>query len=131
MDYSGALKKENKKELVFNNTLNSYLNNGYSILRKNNNNNNIEIFYSFNYENIKKINKEKKNKMLLNNMINNWNDFRDQDIEYYGTRSVFSNYKKTIENMVKEDNNINEELYNLINNLDLQNSDNNSDDEYN
>ena len=131
MDYSGALKKENKKELVFNNTLNSYLNNGYSILRKSNNNNNIEIFYSFNYENIKKINKEKKNKMLLNNMINNWNDFRDQDIEYYGTRSVFNNYKKTIENMVKEDNNMNEELYNLINNLDLQNSDNNSDDEYN
>jgi hypothetical protein len=64
-------------------------------------------------------------------MINNWNNFREQDIEYYGTRSIYFNYKNVIENMVKEDNKINEELYNTINNLNSVNSDNNSDDEYN
>ncbi len=129
MNYSDALKKKEKKEIVFDNTLNNYLNNGYSIIR--NNNNNIKIIYSYNYENIKKLNNEKNNKLVLNKMINNWNDFRDQDIEYYGSRSIYFNYKNVIENMVKEDNKINEELYNTINNLNSVNSDNNSDDEYN
>lgn len=129
MNYSHALKKKEKKEIVFTNTLNNYLNNGYSVIRKDNNN--IKIIYSYNYENIKKLNNEKENKLLLNKMINNWNDFRDQDIEYYGSRSIYFNYKNIIENMVKEDNKINEELYNTINNSNSVNSDNNSDDEYN
>ena len=129
MNYSDVLKKQEKKEIVFNNTLNHYLNNGYSIIRKHNNNN-IEIIYSYNNENIKKLNNEKKNKKILNKMINNWNDFRDQDIEYYGSRSIYFNYKNIIENMVKEDNKTNEELYNMINNINSVNSDNNSDDEY-
>tara|TARA_B100001093_G_scaffold515949_1_gene593553 strand:+ start:554 stop:943 length:390 start_codon:yes stop_codon:yes gene_type:complete len=129
MNYSDALKKKEKKEIVFDNTLNNYLNNGYSIIRKHNNN--IKIIYSYNNENIKKLNNEKKNELLLNKMINNWNDFREQDIEYYGSRSIYYNYKTQIENMVKEDNKINEELYNTINNLNSVNSDNNSDDEYN
>lgn len=130
MNYSDALKKKEKKEIVFTNTLNNYLNNGYSVIRKDNNNN-IKIIYSYNYENIKKLNNEKENKLLLNKMINNWNDFRDQDIEYYGSRSIYFNYKNIIENMVKEDDKINEELYNTINNSNSVNSDNNSDDEYN
>ena len=129
MNYSDALKKKEKKEILFTNTLNNYLNNGYSIIRKHNNN--IKIIYSYNNENIKKLNNEKKNEILLNKMINNWNNFREQDIEYYGSRSIYFNYKNVIENMVKEDNKINEELYNTINNLNSVNSDNNSDDEYN
>ena len=129
MNYSDALKKKEKKEIVFTNTLNNYLNNGYSIIRKHNNN--IKIIYSYNYENIKKLNNEKNNELVLNKMINNWNNFREQDIEYYGSRSIYFNYKNVIENMVKEDNKINEELYNTINNLNSVNSDNNSDDEYN
>ena len=129
MNYSDALKKKEKKEIVFDNTLNNYLNNGYSIIRKHNNN--IKIIYSYNYENIKKLNNEKNNELVLNKMINNWNNFREQDIEYYGSRSIYFNYKNVIENMVKEDNKINEELYNTINNLNSVNSDNNSDDEYN
>lgn len=129
MNYSDALKKKEKKEIIFTNNLNNYLNNGYSIIRKHNNN--IEIIYSYNNENIKKLNNEKKNELLLNKMINNWNNFREQDIEYYGSRSIYFNYKIQIENMVKEDNKINEELYNTINNLNSLNSDNNSDDEYN
>lgn len=129
MNYSDALKKKEKKEIVFTNTLNNYLNNGYSIIKKDNNN--IKIIYSYNYENIKKLNNEKNNELVLNKMINNWNNFREQDIEYYGSRSIYFNYKNVIENMVKEDNKINEELYNTINNLNSVNSDNNSDDEYN
>jgi len=129
MNYSDALKKKEKKEILFDNTLKNYLNNGYSIIRKHNNN--VEIINSYINENIKKLNNTKKNKFLLNKMINNWNDFREQDIEYYGTRSVYFDYKTIIENMVKEDNKINEELYNTINNVNLANSDNNSDDEYN
>ena len=129
MNYSDALKKKEKKEIVFTNTLNNYLNNGYSIIKKHNNN--IKIIYSYNYENIKKLNNEKNNELVLNKMINNWNNFREQDIEYYGSRSIYFNYKNVIENMVKEDNKINEELYNTINNLNSVNSDNNSDDEYN
>ena len=64
-------------------------------------------------------------------MINNRNDFRDKDIEYYGSRSLFYNYKQIIEDMVEEDNKINEELYNIINNLNSIYSDNSDNDEYN
>ena len=38
---------------------------------------------------------KKKNKIILDKMINNWNNFRDQDIEYYGTRSIFYNYENS------------------------------------
>ena len=62
-------------------------------------------------------------------MINNWNDFRNKDIEYYGSRSIYYNYEKIIENMIEEDNKINKELYDIMNNLDSINSDNNSDNE--
>ena len=46
-------------------------------------------------------------------MINNWNDYRNKDIEYYGTRSIYYDYEKVIEKMVNEDNKINKELYDI------------------
>jgi len=124
MNYSEVLKKNDNKS-QYNNTINNYLHNGFSIIRKVNNK--IEIKYSYNYQNIQNLNNEKKNKIILDKMINNWNNFRDQDIEYYGTRSIFYNYEKKIQNIIEEDNKINKELYDLINNLDLINSDHNSD----
>ena len=127
MNYSKALKKNEEKKIVYNNILDKYLSNGYSILR--NKNSKVEIINAYNYENLKKLNEENKNNKILNKMINNWNNFREQDIEYYGTRSIYYNYKEDIKNMVEEDNKINEELYNIINNLDSINSDIYSDNE--
>ena len=127
MNYSKALKKNEEKKIVYNNILDKYLSNGYSILR--NKNSKVEIINAYNYENLKNLNEEKKNNKILNKMINNWNNFREQDIEYYGTRSIYYNYKEDIKNMVEEDNKINEELYNIINNLNLINSDIYSDNE--
>ena len=127
MNYSKALKKNEEKKIVYNNILDKYLSNGYSILR--NKNSKVEIIYAHNYEKFKKLNEENKNTKILNKMINNWNNFREQDIEYYGTRSIYYNYKEDIKNMVEEDNKINEELYNIINNLVSINSDIYSDNE--
>ena len=127
MNYSKALKKNEEKKIVYNNILDKYLSNGYSILR--NKNSKVEIIYAHNYEKFKKLNEENKNNKILNKMINNWNDFREQDIEYYGTRSIYYNYEEHIKIMVEEDNKINEELYNIINNLDSINSDIYSDNE--
>tara|TARA_Y100000389_G_scaffold192607_3_gene220292 strand:- start:3609 stop:3998 length:390 start_codon:yes stop_codon:yes gene_type:complete len=127
MNYSKALKKNEEKKIVYNNILDKYLSNGYSILR--NKNSKVEIINAYNYENLKKLNEENKNNKILNKMINNWNDFREQDIEYYGSRSIYYNYEETIKNMVEEDNKINKELYDIINNLDSINSDIYSDNE--
>ena len=135
MNYSKAIKKNEEKKIVYNNILDKYLSNGYSILR--NKNSKVEIIYAYNYEKFKKLNEENKNEenkndknnKILNKMINNWNDFREQDIEYYGTRSIYYNYEENIKNMVDEDDKINKELYDIINNLDSKISDNDSDNE--
>ena len=130
MNYSKAIKKNEEKKIVYNNILDKYLSNGYSILR--NKNSKVEIIYAYNYEKFKKLNEENKNdknNKILNKMINNWNDFREQDIEYYGSRSIYYNYEENIKNMVEEDNKINKELYDIINNLDSINSDTDSDNE--
>lgn len=44
---------------------------------------------------------------LLEKMINNWNNYRDEMNDLLGDRSPFLNYKKEIENLVKEDIKIN------------------------
>ena len=40
-------------------------------------------------------------------MINRWNNYRDEMNDLLGDRSPFLNYKKEIDNMVKEDIKIN------------------------
>lgn len=127
MNYLKILKKNEEKKIIYNSTLDKYLSNGYSILR--NKNSKVEIIYAYNYEKFKKLNEENKNNKILNKMINNWNDFREQDIEYYGSKSIYYNYEETIKNMVEEDNKINKELYDIINNLVSINSDIYSDNE--
>ena len=121
MNYSDIVKKKTDKIINDNNLLNTK----YTLIRKINNV--IEITYSKNYENIKKINNEIRNKEILNKLINNWNTFRDNDIEYYGDRSLYYNYKEEIDNIIKENNEINKNYYERINNLDLSDSEINSD----
>ena len=127
MNYSDILKKNNNNSVVYNSKSSKLLDNGYSIIRKNRDTNNIEIIYSRNYENKKKLEFEKKNNILVNKMIANWNNFRNKELEYYGSRSIYYKYKETIENMVEEDNRFNKELYDLTNNNSLFDSDGNSD----
>ena len=127
MNYSDILKKSNNNSVVYNSKSSKLLDNGYSIIRKNRDTNNIEIIYSRNYEDKKKLEFEKKNNILVNKMIANWNNFRNKELEYYGSRSIYYKYKETIENMVEEDNRFNKELYDLTNNNTLFDSDGNSD----
>ena len=61
MNYSDILKKNNNNSVVYNSKSSKLLDNGYSIIRKNRDTNNIEIIYSRNYENKKKLEFEKKN----------------------------------------------------------------------
>ena len=64
-------------------------------------------------------------------LSNNWNKFRDEDIELLGDRSIYFNYKEEIEKMVEEDEYIAEEIYKYNNGIlgsDYE-SDNYSDDE--
>ena len=127
MNYSDILKKSNNNSVVYNSKSSKLLDNGYSIIRRNKDTNNIEIIYSRNYEDKKKLEFEKKNNILVNKMIANWNNFRNKELEYYGSRSIYYKYKETIENMVEEDNRFNKELYDLTNNNTLFDSDGNSD----
>ena len=127
MNYSNILKKSNNNSVVYNSKSSKLLDNGYSIIRRNKDTNNIEIIYSRNYEDKKKLEFEKKNNILVNKMIANWNNFRNKELEYYGSRSIYYKYKETIENMVEEDNRFNKELYDLTNNNTLFDSDGNSD----
>lgn len=53
---------------------------------------------------------KKKNERLLNNMINNWNNYRDLINKEYGDRSPYLNYKNEINKLVKETNKIMEML---------------------
>ena len=42
-----------------------------------------------------------------------WNNYRDQDIELYGDRSIYYNYKSELESMVKEEQYIREEIHKI------------------
>ena len=58
-------------------------------------------------------NKNKNNTKYLEKMIENWNAFRDYDIEVLGDRSIYYNYKEELEKMIKEDEIILEEMNNI------------------
>ena len=86
--------------------------NGYTLIKKNPNTQKIEIIYPYNYE-------AKNNEILQKNcrrgiksMINNWNNYRDDLNELLGDISPYYNYKETIQQMIDEDTNLFEELYN-------------------
>ena len=93
--------KKTTKKYFKNNT--ELLNNGYTIIKRNKERQKIEIIESNKTKETKeKINKKNYNRKLIN-MINNWNNFRDTDIELRGDMSIYFNYKEEIEKIIKED----------------------------
>ena len=112
--------------------LNEYLNNGYSLIKKNPITKKTEITYGKNYFLKKQEMEEKNYKNKMNAMINNWNNYRDELNELLGDRSPYYDYKETLNKMIEEDNHIMEELYKRKHNIYSDyDSDYNSDDEEN
>ena len=56
------------------------------------------------------------NKNNLNNMINNWNKFRDKENDLYGDLSLYLNYEEEIQRLVEEEEKIMEEISRRENN---------------
>jgi hypothetical protein len=114
-NFAAALLKTNtkKEEIKKPTTLTELSNNGWTILKRNNKKNTIIRPYS---EQLLKTNIEKKQIILiLNKMIDNWNNFRDNDIELNGDLSLYFNYKSEIEKLINEDNII-EQMFDIDNN---------------
>lgn len=130
MNYANSINtiisNNNKKKYFKNNT--ELLKNGYTIIRRNKETHKIEILESNKTKETKeKINKKNYNIKLMN-MINNWNDFRDNDIEARGDMSIYYNYKEEIEKIIKED----KEFEDIMNeNLNYKEYDYSSDEESN
>ena len=106
-------KKTKKEEIKKPTTLNELSNNGWTILKKINKKN--TIIRPYNEELLKTKIERKQIILILNNMISNWNNFRDIDIELNGDLSFYFNYKTEIENLINE-NNIIEEMFDNDNN---------------
>ena len=66
----------------------------------------------------------------MKKMINNWNNFRDNDIELRGDLSIYYNYKNEIEKIITEDKEIEETMKERLNNENKDN-DYSSDEENN
>tara|TARA_Y100000591_G_C21632392_1_gene593483 strand:+ start:414 stop:830 length:417 start_codon:yes stop_codon:yes gene_type:complete len=95
---------ENKKrkEKNFKNTK-DLLNKGYSIIKKDEKTQKIIVIESNKTKELKKkFEKENYNRKFLN-MIENWNNFRDTDIELRGDMSIYYNYKEELEKIIIED----------------------------
>jgi hypothetical protein len=106
--------KKRKEKKNFKNTQ-DLLNNGYSIIKKNEKTQKIEIIESNKTKYLKsKFEKENYNRKFLD-MIENWNNFRDNDIELRGDMSIYYNYKKEIEEMIIEDKEIEDMLNEKLN----------------
>lgn len=112
-------KNNNEKKLV-----NVYDNISWTIINKKTK----EIKVSESTILLKELIKKKNLKNILNNMIENWNNFRDEINELLGDTSPYYNYKEKIQEMIDEDNIINELMYDIENNND---SDYSSDEENN
>ena len=92
-------------------SLNSYLKNGYSLIKRNPITKKVEITYSNNYESKKKELEHQNYNKVLASMINNWNNYRDELNNLLGDISPYYNYKETLQKMIDEDNYILEELH--------------------
>jgi len=126
MKYSDILMSENKEKKQSESLTVEILDAGYSVLKKDKFNRTIIINpkkYNLNKE-AKKL-EQKKEKYL--SMIDNWNNYRDSLNELCGDRSIYHNYKYTIQNIVDEDNILLEKVYELSNNISI--NDNHSDEE--
>jgi hypothetical protein len=92
-------------------TLDSYLKNGYSLIKRNPNTKKVEITYSNSYESKKKELEHQHYNKTIEAMINNWNNYRDELNNLLGDISPYYNYKETLQIMIDEDNYILEELH--------------------
>ena len=92
-------------------TLDSYLKNGYSLIKRNPITKKVEITYSHNYESKKKELEQQHYNKTITSMINNWNNYRDELNDLLGDISPFYDYKATLQKMIDEDNYILEELH--------------------
>lgn len=120
--------KKRKEKKNFKNTK-DLLNNGYSIIKKNEKTQKIEIIESNKTKVLKnKFEKENYNRKFLN-MIENWNNFRDNDIELRGDMSIYYNYKEELEKIIMEDKEIEDMLNEKFN--DTKEYDYSSDEENN
>lgn len=113
-----------------NNSNQELLNKGYTIIRRNKETKKIEIIESWKTK--EKIEKLKKKEFTnkLNNMINNWNNFRNDDIELRGDMSIYFNYKEELDKLIKEELEM-EELFKESENIKLKDYDYSSDEESN
>ena len=118
-DISGSYMNVVEKDIhKYKDTLNpENYNSGWTVITKDKttgktifiNNSNI----SNNIYKSKESNKNKNNDTkYLEKMIENWNAFRDYDIEVLGDRSIYYNYKEELEEMIREDEIILEEMNN-------------------
>lgn len=106
--------KKRKEKKNFKNTK-DLLNNGYSIIKKNEKTQKIEIIENNKTKVLKnKFEKENYNRKFLN-MIKNWNNFRDNDIELRGDMSIYYNYKEELEKIIMEDKEIEDMLNEKLN----------------
>jgi hypothetical protein len=92
-------------------TVDSYLKNGYSLIKRNPTTKKVEITYSINYELKKKELEQQNYNKALASMINNWNNYRDDLNNLLGDISPYYNYRETLQKMIDEDNYILEELH--------------------
>ena len=116
-NYASALSEEKieKKNIKKPTTINELYNNGWAILRRNKTTKKITILRPQNEELLKKKIEKKQRILVLNKMIANWNNFRDNDIELNGDLSFYFNYKSELEKLINEDNII-EEMFDVDNN---------------
>jgi hypothetical protein len=92
-------------------TLNSYLENGYSLIKRNPITKKVEITYSHTYESKKKELEQQHYNKTITSMINNWNNYRDELNDLLGDISPYYDYKAKLQKMIDEDNYILEELH--------------------
>jgi hypothetical protein len=92
-------------------TLDSYLKNGYSLIKRNPITKKVEITYSHTYESKKKELEQQHYNKTITSMINNWNNYRDELNDLLGDISPYYDYKAKLQKMIDEDNYILEELH--------------------
>lgn len=113
---SALLKTKIKKEEIKKpTTLIELSNNGWTILNRNKITKKNTIIRPYNEEFLKTNIEKKQIILILNKMITNWNNFRDNDIELNGDLSLYFNYKSEIEKLINEDNII-EQMFDNDNN---------------
>jgi hypothetical protein len=105
--------KIKKEEIKKPTSLTELSNNGWTILKRINKKNTILI--PFNEQFLKEKIEKKQIILILNKMITNWNNFRDNDIELNGDLSLYFNYKSELEKLINEDNII-EQMFDNDNN---------------